>query len=321
MVQVAVAGDVAEGEEIQSILTSAGIDSELQAAGEDDPLTVVVPEMSLEAAQDAIEALTEPDDLIASSGSGRLDPRPPRALGCARPFNPVQRAGKESGMSTHVPDRTAVKTLLDAEALARTLSRIAHEIIERNDDLTKVALIGIHTRGVPIARAARRPDRGAERGGGRARRRRHHLPPRRHNPRPGSARSARDEATSTCGDDLRTRRRRPLTGRTIRAAIETLFELGRPARIQLAVLVDRGHRGCRSGPTTSARTCPLPREQADPGRARGDRRCRPDPPRRRRRRRRDEAPDLDRRPHPRRRRTVIETAAALADVRPRDCRR
>jgi len=67
MVQVAVAGDVAEGEEIQSILTSAGIDSELQTEGEDDPLTVVVPESSLEAAQDAIEALTEPDDLIAGT--------------------------------------------------------------------------------------------------------------------------------------------------------------------------------------------------------------------------------------------------------------
>ena len=65
MVQVAVAGDVAEGEEIQAILNSAGIDSELQTEGEDDPLTVVVPESSLEAAQDAIEAMTEPDDLIA----------------------------------------------------------------------------------------------------------------------------------------------------------------------------------------------------------------------------------------------------------------
>ena len=64
MVQVAVAGDVAEGEEIQAILTSAGIDSELQTEGEDDPLTVVVPESSLEAAQDAIEALTEPDEII-----------------------------------------------------------------------------------------------------------------------------------------------------------------------------------------------------------------------------------------------------------------
>ena len=65
MVQVAIAGDVAEGEEIQSILTSAGIDSKLQTEGEDDPLTVVVPESSLEAAQDAIEALTEPDEIIA----------------------------------------------------------------------------------------------------------------------------------------------------------------------------------------------------------------------------------------------------------------
>ena len=49
-------------------------------------------------------------------------------------------------MSTHVPDRaTAAKILLDSEALARTLSRIAHEIIERNDDLSRLALVGIHT--------------------------------------------------------------------------------------------------------------------------------------------------------------------------------
>lgn len=65
MVQVAVAGDVTEGEEIQAILATAGIESRLQAEGEDDPLTVVVPESSLEAAQDAIEALTEPDEIIA----------------------------------------------------------------------------------------------------------------------------------------------------------------------------------------------------------------------------------------------------------------
>jgi hypothetical protein len=64
MVQVAVAGDVTEAEEIQTILSAAGIDSELQSA-EDDPLTVLVPESSLEEAKDAIEALTEPDDIIA----------------------------------------------------------------------------------------------------------------------------------------------------------------------------------------------------------------------------------------------------------------
>jgi pyrimidine operon attenuation protein/uracil phosphoribosyltransferase len=54
-------------------------------------------------------------------------------------------------MNTHVPDRTAAKLLLDAEALGRTLSRIAHEVIERNDDLGRLALVGIHTRGVPLA--------------------------------------------------------------------------------------------------------------------------------------------------------------------------
>ena len=65
MVQVAVAGDVTEAEELQEILRNAGIESSLEAEGEDDPLTVMVPEASLEDAQDAIEALTEPDDLIS----------------------------------------------------------------------------------------------------------------------------------------------------------------------------------------------------------------------------------------------------------------
>ena len=65
MVQVAVAGDVTEGEEIQAILTAAGIESELQPEDEADALAVLVPESSVEAAQDAIEALTEPDELTA----------------------------------------------------------------------------------------------------------------------------------------------------------------------------------------------------------------------------------------------------------------
>ena len=65
MVQVAVAGDAAEAEELRELLQNAGIDAEIGAEGEDDPLTVLVPEDSLVAAQDAIEALSEPDDLIA----------------------------------------------------------------------------------------------------------------------------------------------------------------------------------------------------------------------------------------------------------------
>ena len=64
MVQLAVAGDINEAEEIQGLLTSAGIPSELESA-QDEPLTVVVPEGSLEDAKEAIEALTEPDELIS----------------------------------------------------------------------------------------------------------------------------------------------------------------------------------------------------------------------------------------------------------------
>src|SRR5947199_69766 len=49
----------------------------------------------------------------------------------------------------------APKILLDADAIARTLSRVAHEIIERNEELDAVSLVGIHTRGVPIAQRLR----------------------------------------------------------------------------------------------------------------------------------------------------------------------
>jgi hypothetical protein len=72
MVQVALAEGVSEAEEIQTILTSAGIDSALEpavehhpASIEDTPQKVLVPEDALEAAQHAIEAMTEPDDLAA----------------------------------------------------------------------------------------------------------------------------------------------------------------------------------------------------------------------------------------------------------------
>jgi type III secretory pathway lipoprotein EscJ len=63
LVRVAVAGDVAEAEEIQEILRSAGIEAQL-ADGEDDSVTVSVPEASVEKAQDAIEAMTEPEDIV-----------------------------------------------------------------------------------------------------------------------------------------------------------------------------------------------------------------------------------------------------------------
>jgi hypothetical protein len=72
MVQLAVAEDIGEAEELQAILTAVGIDSELEVAVEHHPSAienapqkVLVPESSLEAAQEAIEAMTEPDDIVA----------------------------------------------------------------------------------------------------------------------------------------------------------------------------------------------------------------------------------------------------------------
>jgi cell division septation protein DedD len=65
MVQLATAGDVAEAEELQEMLRNAGIDSSIEQAPEDDAVNVLVPEADRETAQEVIEALTEPDDLIA----------------------------------------------------------------------------------------------------------------------------------------------------------------------------------------------------------------------------------------------------------------
>ena len=151
---------------------------------------------------------------------------------------------------SHPAVRPASKILLDDEAISRTLSRIAHEIIERNDDLGAVALVGIHTRGVPLAHRLRRlvEERSGELLD--ARPARHHLSPRRRprsrraRPPPAAQPVVRDTKldfelegrTVILVDDVL------YTGRTIRAAIDALFEYGRPDRVQLAVLADRGHR-------------------------------------------------------------------------------
>jgi pyrimidine operon attenuation protein / uracil phosphoribosyltransferase len=141
------------------------------------------------------------------------------------------------------------KVLLDAEAIGRTLSRIAHEIIEGNPELEQVALVGIHTRGVPLAQRLRRliaERAGHEVGLGtvditfhrddvhvRGREAPLHAQP--------VVRATKldfplEGMTCVLVDDVL------YTGRTIRAAVDALFDYGRPARVQLAVLVDRGHR-------------------------------------------------------------------------------
>jgi hypothetical protein len=66
-VQVAVAGDVTEAEEIQAILTDVGVESELEPADEADAIAVLVRDSDVEVAQDAIEAMTEPDELVSDA--------------------------------------------------------------------------------------------------------------------------------------------------------------------------------------------------------------------------------------------------------------
>src|SRR2546423_12019940 len=169
-------------------------------------------------------------------------------------------------MTTHAPETG--KVLLDADALSRTLSRIAHEIIEANPDLDEVALVGIQTRGVPLAQRLARlieertgaaPELGAVditfyrddvlARGGEAPLHAQPVVPETQLDLPLEGR------TVVLVDDVL------YTGRTIRAAIDALFDYGRPARLPLAVLVDRGHRELPIRPDYIGKNLPTSREE------------------------------------------------------------
>jgi pyrimidine operon attenuation protein / uracil phosphoribosyltransferase len=139
---------------------------------------------------------------------------------------------------------SAAVPILDAEAIRGALRRIAHEIIEGNPDLNKIVLAGIPSRGVEIAQriasficeiekikvvetgiidvAMHRDDVGT----------RSELPVVRASALPLPL----EQRTLVVVDDVL------YTGRTVRAAMDAISSFGRPARIQLAVLIDRGHR-------------------------------------------------------------------------------
>jgi pyrimidine operon attenuation protein / uracil phosphoribosyltransferase len=173
--------------------------------------------------------MTEPDTL-EPTGSGSADPASNAA---AAPWR-----GRAAGL-----DPATSRTVLDAPAVNRALSRIAHEILERSRGADDAVLLGIPTRGVALAERL-------------------------------AARIFEFESTpiglgtldvTMYRDDLRMRPARALartrvpaggvdgklvvlvddvlfSGRTIRAALDALGDLGRPRAVQLAVLVDRGHR-------------------------------------------------------------------------------
>ncbi len=135
------------------------------------------------------------------------------------------------------------KNLMTSEDIKRALTRIAHEIIERNKDTERLVLVGIRTRGVPLAERLATSIRDLEKS---------HIP-------------VGTLDISLYRDDLYSSKSRPVvhhtdipvdingriivliddvlyTGRSTRAAMDAIIDLGRPLSIQLAVLIDRGHR-------------------------------------------------------------------------------
>jgi len=155
--------------------------------------------------------------------------------------------------------------VMDADRIARSLTRIAHEIVERNRGVDDLGLIGIHARGVPIAtRLARalRAITGADvaRGALDITLYRDDLmrPSTLAHPvvRKTEIPFSLDDRVVLLVDDVL------YTGRTIRAALDALTDYGRPRAIQLVVLVDRGHRELPIRPDYVGRNIPTSRQQS-----------------------------------------------------------
>jgi len=159
---------------------------------------------------------------------------------------------------------TEAKVVLDRDDLRRTLVRIAHEIVEKNPGSEDLAVVGIHTRGAVLAERLHalvgeltgsevpfgdldisfyRDDVGVREPGAHPVVHASHLD------------FDLDGRTVALVDDVL------FTGRTVRAAIEALFDYGRPARVQLAVLVDRGHRELPIRPDYVGKNLPTSRDE------------------------------------------------------------
>ena len=156
------------------------------------------------------------------------------------------------------------KVVLERDDLRRTLRRIAHEIVEKNPDPEGLAIIGIHTRGALLARRLHamlgeltavelpigdvdisfyRDDVGAK------------APSAQPVVHASHIEFDPSGKTVVLVDDVL------FTGRTVRAAIDALFDYGRPERVQLAVLCDRGHRELPIRPDYVGKNLPTAREE------------------------------------------------------------
>jgi pyrimidine operon attenuation protein / uracil phosphoribosyltransferase len=158
-----------------------------------------------------------------------------------------------------------VAVVMDADRVARSLARIAHEIIERNRTLEHVALVGIRARGVPLAHrlaAHLREFASADVPTGalditlyRDDLMRHAV-----GPQPVIRRTeipfSIDDRLILLVDDVL------YTGRTTRAALDALIDFGRPSAIQLIALVDRGHRELPIRADYVGRNIPTSRQQS-----------------------------------------------------------
>ena len=137
---------------------------------------------------------------------------------------------------------TGPRRILNEDEIRRALTRIAHEVLERNDGADGIALVGMHTRGVPLARrlaASIKEFEGREVPVGTL-----DIVLYRDDVSQGSRRVMRPTDISFDVEGLRVILVDDVlfTGRTIRAAMDALNDFGRPSEIQLAVLIDRGHR-------------------------------------------------------------------------------
>ena len=156
---------------------------------------------------------------------------------CAQPAQPD---AAQSDVGAALPEG---RTVLDARDISRALTRISHEILERNKGPQALFLLGIHTRGVPLARRIADGIEAVE----------------------GTPIEVGSLDVTMYRDDLKSHPTRSphktqvpsagidgkvvvlvddvlFSGRTIRAALDAVSDLGRPAAVRLAVLVDRGHR-------------------------------------------------------------------------------